>query len=146
MPQHRSASLGLLLLRAVVGVVFVIHGGQKLFVFGLPRFADGLARMGVPAPSVAAVVVTLVEFVGGALLVFGLFARPAALLIAADMLVAVLLVHLPRGFFTPGGIEYPLTLMVANLALALLGAGAWSIDAWVHGRTASGQAVMDGRS
>lgn len=132
MRDNGSASLGLLLLRVMVGLVFVIHGGQKLFVFGLPRFASSLAQMGVPAPPAAAVVVTLVEFVGGALLIVGLFARPAAVLIAVDMLVAVLLVHLRRGFFNPGGFEYPLTLMVANLVLALLGAGAWSVDGWVH--------------
>ena len=56
------------------------------------------------------------------------------------MLVAVLLVHLRRGFFNPGGFEYPLTLMVANLAMVLLGAGAYSIDGWARGgRTVTGQ-------
>ena len=137
MHQNRPASLGLLMLRIMAGVVFVVHGGQKLFLIGLPGFAVSLAQLGIPAPPVAAVIVTLVEFVGGALLIIGLFARYAAALIAIDMLVAVLTVHLPRGFFNPRGFEYPLTLMVVNLALMLLGAGAWSIDAWVHGDTAA---------
>jgi len=129
----RSTSLGLLILRVVVGCVFVIHGAQKLFVMGLPGFAGMLTQMGVPLPNVAAVVVALVEFVGGALLVLGLFTRPAAALIAVDMLVAVLKVHLPNGFFLPRGYEYALTQLVVNLALAFLGAGAWSVDGWVHG-------------
>ncbi len=146
MRQNASASLGLLLLRVMVGIVFVIHGGQKLFAVGLPRFAESLTHMGVPAPSVAAVVVTLVEFVGGALLIVGLFARVAAVLIVVDMLVAVLLVHLPRGFFNPGGFEYPLTLLVANLALALLGAGAWSIDGWVRRDHSDGRTLVGSRS
>lgn len=128
---NRSASLGLLILRVVVGCVFVIHGAQKLFVMGLPGFAGMLTQIGVPLPNVAAVVVALVEFVGGALLVIGLFTRPAASLIVVDMLVAVLEVHLPNGFFLPRGYEYALTQLGVNLALVFLGAGAWSIDGWV---------------
>ena len=76
MPQDRSASFALLLLRVLIGIVFVVHGAQKLFVLGLPRFAMMLTQMGVPLPPVAAVLVTLVELVGGVLLIFGLFARP----------------------------------------------------------------------
>jgi putative oxidoreductase len=129
--QSRSASLGLLILRVVVGGVFVIHGAQKLFVMGLPGFAGMLTQIGVPLPNVAAVVVALVEFVGGGLLVIGLFTRPAASLIVVDMLVAVLEVHLPNGFFLPRGYEYALTQLGVNLALVFLGAGAWSIDGWV---------------
>jgi len=72
-----------------------------------------------------------VEFVGGGLLVIGLFTRPAASLIVVDMLVAVLEVHLPNGFFLPRGYEYALTQLGVNLALVFLGAGAWSIDGWV---------------
>ncbi len=123
---------GLLVLRLAVGAVFAIHGGQKLFEGVLPGFAAFLASLHVPIPAVAAVLVALVEFVGGVLLVIGLFARPAAVLIAADMTVAVLAVHLPQGFFNPRGFEYPLTLFAVNVALACLGAGAWSMDGWVH--------------
>jgi putative oxidoreductase len=127
------------MLRGVVGVVFVVHGGQKLFVTGLPRFAEMLTQLGVPMPPVAAVVVALVECVGGVLLILGLFTRPAAALVAIDMVVAILVVHWRRGFFNPGGFEYPLTLLAANLALVFLGAGAWSMDGWIHsGPTTSG--------
>ncbi len=133
MRANRFENVGLLVLRLAVGVIFALHGGQKLFQGGLPRFAELLTRLHVPAPPVAAVVVALVEFAGGVLVVFGLFTRPAAVLIACDMAVAIFGVHLPRGFFNPGGIEFPLILLAANIALACLGAGAWSADAWLHG-------------
>jgi putative oxidoreductase len=77
---------------------------------------------------VAAVVLTLVEFVGGALLVLGLFTRWAAWLLAIDMVVAILLVHLKKGFFNPQGFEYPLTLLAANIAIAFAGPGAGAVD------------------
>ena len=131
MRRDPSANWGLLILRVAVGVVFLMHGGQKLFVFGLPGVAGMLTTLGIPAPSVAAVVLSLVEFVGGALLVIGLFTRYAAALIVIDMAVAILKVHLPNGFFLPRGYEFPLILLCACAALVLLGAGAWSIDGWV---------------
>jgi putative oxidoreductase len=136
--KNRSASWGLLILRVVVGAVFVMHGGQKLFVTGLPGFAGMVMQLGIPLPNAAAVVVALVEFVGGALLIAGLFARPVAALIAIDMVVAVLTVHLHNGFFLPRGYEFALTQLGANLALILLGAGAWSIDGWVAGGRSAG--------
>ncbi len=129
-PSPTRTSLGLLVLRAIVAVVFIAHGGQKLFVLHLPAVAQSMAHLGIPLPAVAAVVVTLVEFVGGLLMLIGLFVRGAAALIACDMLVAALLVHLRRGFFNPG-VEYPLVLFCVNVALVFLGAGAWSMDGWV---------------
>lgn len=132
MQQSRTASLGLLVLRIVVGVIFAIHGAQKLFTGMLPDFAAYLTRMGIPLPDVAAVLVAFVEFGGGILLIFGLFTRVAATLIAIDMIVAILKVHLRRGFFNPSGFEYPLTLFAVNFAFVYLGAGAWSLDRWLH--------------
>src|SRR5512133_2328458 len=131
--EDRISSFGLLILRLVVGVIFTLHGAQKLFQGGLPRFADSLARMGIPAPSVAAVMVAMVEFVGGVLLMVGMLTRPAAARVALDMVVAIVGVHLPRGFFNQaGGMEFPLSLLAANVALVCLGAGAWSVDGWLH--------------
>ena len=135
--NHRSNSQpwGLTVLRVVVGAVFLIHGCQKLFVFGFHGVAGFLAPLGVPAPGIAAAVVTLVEFVGGALLVLGLFTRWAALLLAIDMVVAILLVHLKHGFFNQQqGFEYPLTLLAATIALAFAGPGAASVDGVIRTR------------
>ncbi len=121
---------GITVLRLVVGAVFLMHGGQKLFVWGFAGVAGFLAKVGIPAPYLAAPILSLVEFLGGAVLVLGLYARVAAALLAVDMLVAILTYHLPHGFFMPNGVEYPLTLLAANVALVLLGSGKASLERW----------------
>jgi putative oxidoreductase len=119
---------GTTVLRVVVGIVFLMHGGQKLFVLGFGAVAGFLEQLGIPAPMLAAVVVTAVEFLGGLALLLGLFARWAAIPLAINMLVAILTVHLRSGFFLPDGYEFALTLLAANVALALLGSGEASVD------------------
>jgi putative oxidoreductase len=123
---------GLALLRIVVGIVFLAHGSQKLLVFGIPGITTGFTQMGVPVPAVSAVVVTAVEFLSGIALILGLFTRIAALLVAIDMLGAILFVHAKAGFFLPKGAEFALTLFAASIALALTGPGAFSLDAKIR--------------
>jgi putative oxidoreductase len=89
-------SWGLTVLRVIVGIVFLVHGGQKLFIYGFHGVAGMMASLGIPLPMISAVVVSLVEFFGGLALVAGLFARWAAALIAIDMVVAILAVHLKK--------------------------------------------------
>jgi putative oxidoreductase len=120
-------SLGIAALRIMVGIVFLAHGYQKVFEFGYHGVAGMFGHMGVPIPAVTAAVVMTVEFVGGILLVTGLATRIPAALLAIDMLCAVLLVHIKRGFFNPGGAEFPLTLLAACICLALSGGGAGSV-------------------
>lgn len=115
-------------LRVVVGLVFVVHGGQKLFAFGLAGTAGFLGSLGIPLPTVAAVALIAVELLGGLALLVGAFTRVAALLLAADMLGAALLVHLPKGFFLPDGVEFVLTLLGGTLTLAGTGPGMLSVD------------------
>jgi putative oxidoreductase len=112
----------------VLGVIFLVHGGQKVFAFGIPGTAAFLGQLGIPLPTIAAVVLMAVEVLGGLALVVGLGTRVAATLLAVDMLVALLRVHLPHGFFVPDGIEFVLTLLAGLVALAGLGPGPWSID------------------
>ncbi len=120
---------GLTVLRVVVGIVFAVHGGQKVFFMGMNGVAGFLGSLGIPAPAVAAVVLMAVEFLGGIALILGVVTRWAALLLAIDMLVAILLVHLKRGFFAhTGGYEFALTLLAACVALALAGPGAAAVD------------------
>ena len=119
---------GITALRVVVGIVFLMHGGQKLFVWGFGGVAGFLGQVGIPAPMLAAVVVTLVELLGGLAILLGLFTRWAAIPLAINMAVAILTVHLRAGFFLPNGYEFALTLLAANVALILLGSGEASLD------------------
>jgi putative oxidoreductase len=123
----KSQSLGIAALRIVVGIVFLAHGYQKVFKYGFHGVAGMFGHMGIPAPAVAAIVVMIVEFVGGILLVTGLATRLPAALLAIDMLVAILAVHAKNGFFSPGGVEFPLTLLAGCVCLALSGGGAASL-------------------
>ena len=79
-------SWGTTVLRVVVGVVFLMHGGQKFFS-GFHNVAGFLASVRIPAPQAAAIALTLLEFFGGMALVLGLFTRMVALLLACDMAV-----------------------------------------------------------
>lgn len=114
--------MGLTILRVVIGIAFFVHGLQKLFPMGLGGVSGMMEGFGIPAPGLAAVIVTLVELLGGLALLLGLFTRFAAVLLSLDMLVATLVVHLPNGFYVQnGGYEFPLVLLAASLALAITG-------------------------
>src|SRR6266705_5576673 len=119
-------SCGIAVLRIVVGVVFLMHGYQKLFKFGFHGVAGMFSHFGIPLPGFFAVVVTLVEFVGGILLITGLATRIPAALIAVDMLVALFVVHFRNGYLKSGG-ELPLLLLAGAICLALSGGGCGSV-------------------
>lgn len=122
--------LGLAVLRVVVGLVFLVHGYQKLFVMGISGTTEFFTQIGAPLPGISAPLVSVLEFGGGIALILGLFTPVIAALLTLDMLGAILLVHLPAGFsVAEGGYEFVLTLLAASLALALTGPGAYALDA-----------------
>ena len=132
----RRIDTGLLILRIVIGVVFLMHGGQKLFVYGFAGVTGAFGQMGIPMPAIAGPLTAIVEFLAGGALVIGLLTRLAAIGLAIDMLGAILFVHIKGGFFMPTGYEFALTLLGANIALALTGAGYYSIDRVIAERRA----------
>ena len=128
------AALGLLLVRLVVGLLFIGHGAQKLFGwfggYGPKGTGGWMDSIGMKPGIVMAVAAGLMELVGGALFASGLFTPLAAVLIALTMLGAIVKVHGKNGIWeTANGYEYPLVLLVVVIGIALTGAGAYSLDA-----------------
>ena len=143
---HTSNDPTLLVLRLVLGSVFFAHGAQKMLGwFGGDGFTGTMGfftqQMGIPAP--LAVLAIAAEFFGGLGLLVGFLGRIAALGILSNMVVAVLMVHRPYGFFMNWagnqqgeGYEYHLLAMALGLAILMNGSGAFSIDRLLTGPSA----------
>jgi putative oxidoreductase len=127
-PSPQMKDWGLAVLRVVIGFAFLMHGWQKLFQFGLAGVTAAFGQMGAPLPELTAPLVAVLEFAGGVALLVGLGTRWVAALLAIDMIAAILIAHLPHGFFPPQGFEIPLLLLGGVVALALAGPGAFALD------------------
>lgn len=128
-----KAGTAALVLRAPIGIILAAHGGQKLFAwfggYGLEGTAQWMSSIGITPGYLMAILAGGAEFFGGLALLLGLFTRPAAVVAAFTMLVAIVSVHLSNGLFMANnGYEYALTLLVALLALAVQGGGRLSLD------------------
>ena len=128
-----NAGAAALILRVPIGLILAAHGAQKLFGWfggnGLAGTAQWLSSMGMEPGLLMAILAGGAEFFGGLALVLGLLTRPAALVAAFTMLVAIFSVHISNGLFAAdGGYEYALVLMVALLALTVQGGGSLSLD------------------
>jgi len=127
-----------LVLRIVVGLIFFMHGYQKMTQFGVPGVTESFSSFGIAAPGFFAVLIIALELIGGLALVVGLLTHWVAKLFAIEMLVAIVLVHLANGFFSSsGGYEFPLLLLGASLSLMISGAGVWSLDHKIFHRNAN---------
>jgi len=132
-----DTGLNTLPLRLGAGVIFTAHGAQKLFGWfggnGLEGTAGWMASIGLEPGMLMAVMSGSAEFFGGLLLIAGLLVRPAALVLALTMLVAIVTVHLQNGLFmSNGGYEFGLALLAISVALMLRGAGSLSADRLLH--------------
>ena len=129
-------SIGLLIIRVVLGLTFMGHGAQKLFGWfggggldGTGKFFDSI---GVKPGRTMAMLAGLSEFGGGLLFVLGLLTPIASALIIGTMLMAIIKVHLPNGFWSSnGGFEYNLVVIAAAAALGMVGPGLFSLDALI---------------
>jgi len=127
-PSPAMKDWGLGILRIVIGFTFLMHGWQKLFIVGFSSLPGMFGQMGAPLPELTGPLVGVLELVGGAAVLVGLGTRWVAALLAVDMLGAILLVHLPAGFFPPMGVELPLVLLAGAVTLLLAGPGAFAVD------------------
>ena len=126
--ETRLYEWGLVPLRIAVGLVFLMHGGQKLFVFGLAGTAYIMGKLGIPLPTLAAAIVIAAELLGGLAIILGLYARWAGLALAIEMLVAIPVARMSGGFFAPYGFEFEFALLGACLSFAAFGTGGASLD------------------
>lgn len=120
-------------LRIGAGAIFTAHGAQKLFGwfggYGLEGTAGWMASIGLEPGMLLAALAGSAEFFGGLLLIIGLLVRPAALMLAVTMVVAIVTVHLDNGLFMANnGYEFGLALLVISATLVFRGAGSLSAD------------------
>jgi putative oxidoreductase len=128
-----SVSLGLLLLRIIVGLTIAGHGTQKLFGWfggpGLTRQMAGFHGQGLRPGWLWSALVILGELGGGLSLIFGFLTPLGAAGIFAAMLMAIIRVHWKNGFWNSArGIEFPLSLLAAASTPGFTGPGAISLD------------------
>ena len=144
-PNRNVADVVLLLARVSLGIIFLAHGLQKLVTNGMGATTEGFVAMGVPAPALSAWFAALVETAGGAALILGLLTPVFSLLLALDMIGAMILVHLSSGIWVAeNGYELVLALAAGALAVGAVGAGRFSLDALLAKRpTDSGARESD---
>ena len=123
-----------LVLRIPLGIIFAAHGAQKLFGwfggYGLEGTGQWMASIGLQPGYLMALGAGSAEFFGGLFLLFGLLTRPAALVLAITMVVAIFAVHIGNGLFmSNNGYEFGLALLAGAVSLVLSGGGRLSLDA-----------------
>ncbi len=128
-----TAGYAPLALRLPISIIFMAHGSQKLFGwfggYGLQGTGQWMASIGIEPGVFMAFLAGSGEFFGGLLLLIGLLTRPAAVVTAFTMVVAILSVHIGNGLFlSNNGYEFGLALLAATVSLAISGAGKLSLD------------------
>jgi putative oxidoreductase len=130
MIDPRTAPYAALLLRLSLGVLFLVHCAAKIFVFTPAGTAGFFGSLGLP-PALAYLVIAA-EGLGGIALILGFWTRIVAILLTPILLGAIFTVHGAAGFFfsnAGGGWEYPAFWTLALVVQALLGDGAYAVNA-----------------
>lgn len=126
-----AQDIGLLLIRAIIAVVFVYHGAQKLFGLfgghGISGTAGFMGQMGFPLPTASAVAAGSAEFFGALAILTGFAMRLFAVPLALTMYVAAFAVHGDAFALQSHGMEYALTLAVVVTGLAFTGPGGLTV-------------------
>lgn len=134
---NTTTGLDSLPLRIGAGVIFTAHGAQKLFGwfggYGLEGTGAWMASIGIEPGVLMAAMAGSAEFFGGLLLIIGLLVRPAAVILAITMIVAIVTAHSQNGLFlSNNGYEFGLALLVISVGLVFRGAGSISADRLLH--------------
>ncbi|MED4226575.1 DoxX family protein [Neobacillus cucumis] len=129
-------NIGLLIIRLVVGLLFVGHGAQKLFGwfggYGLKGTGGWFESIGMKPGVTMALFAGLAELLGGILFAIGLLTPLAAIMIAGTMVMAIVKVHGANGLWaTANGYEYNLTLIAVAIGVALIGPGQYALDTFL---------------
>lgn len=136
----RLQPLGLLIMRLAVGAIMVVHGYHNVFG-GLHHHVDFVHSLGFP--NWLGYVSAFTEFLGGLLVLAGLFTRVAACAIAVDMFVAIWKAHWHNGLIGAAdrpGFEFPLAVFALAFALIFFGGGPIAIDHILRGGGSGGPA------
>lgn len=128
--SEKWADFAPLILRVGLGVVFLMHGYDKVFVKGHAGITGFMGMLGLPLPELMAYILAYGELIAGALLIVGAFTYWAALFAAVVAIVAWILVHASKGFWiSDGGYEFIMLILAAALAVKISGPGKYSVDA-----------------
>ena len=126
--SETSDNVSKLLVRLVIGAIFIFHG-YELVRLGTGAVGAAFGTVGIPAKTFFAVIVPWVQIVGGTAVVLGLYTRLAAKFLIAVAAVALLTVHVSKGFNVyNGGYEFILLILVSCVSIMIMGAGAYSLD------------------
>ncbi|WP_082313557.1 DoxX family protein [Corynebacterium lactis] len=121
--------IALVILRLIVGVIFIFHGWDKIFITGIDKTTGYFVAANLPQAELTVWVVALVELIGGALLILGLLAPTVAMVFIIEMVGAWWSMHLGNGLFVrDNGAELVLALIGGLFVVFVFGAGRFSLD------------------
>src|SRR4051794_4333122 len=124
-----TSDLAYLIVRVTAGLMLIPHGWAKVMNLGVDRVATMLGNYGVPSPKPFALIIMVLETIGGIMIALGLFTRLVAAMLVVEFAVIIFAAHLPKGYGVgAGGVEYPLMWGLILLAILLRGGGPWSVD------------------